>query len=803
MTDLSARLDHLTPLQRAAYALKETQNRLHRMQQQQRQSIAIVGMSCRFPGSCNDIESYWQLLANNRDAISEVPLERWDVEKYYDPDPSAPGKMVTKWGGFIDNAAAFDNHFFGISDREAVVTDPQQRILLELTWEALEDAGLPPSQLRSRKVGVFVGMSTNEYLTKIIQNARDGSSYASIGNSSAAAANRISYAFDFRGPSLAIDTACSSAIFALHQACNSLRNNECELAVVAAANLMISPLTTINLTKAGVCSPDGKIKAFDAAANGYVRGDGVGVLILKRDSDAANAGDRVHAFVLATATNHNGTSNSLTAPRRESQEAAMRDACTFAQVAPDSISYVEAHATGTPIGDSIELSAINNVYGVGHSKDNPLRIGAVKTNIGHTEAASGLAGIIKVVLAMKHRKLPATLHFQRPHPDSILAASSIHVPTQIEDWSSSSPLVAAVNATGFGGSNGHVLIQESNHSTQTPERVMESEKAQVLAISARTESSLRAYAESLIPFLRITTSTWEDICWTAACKREALECRLAVVASSKAQAVQRLRDFLNSNSTVGVWNGRVDSPMPNVNSATSNSQNDVEDEAVGFVQGKPVNWQTRYPAPGHQVELPLYAWQRRRHWIDNPEDRGASSQQIEEVAAIDQAASDVLLTERPELSVAYVPPADALEQWIADQWSQVLNVSPIGTRDNFFELGGDSLQATGLLNRLQQAGGESIPVTALFDAQNIESLADYLRHNHASSVERIINQQRELTDQSVAPQSPATAQDLSSIVRRRDKNQAKKYVQELDDKAVEELLRKKLTTPQAPRDSHV
>jgi len=303
--------------------------------------------------------------------------------------------------------------------------------------------------------------------------------------------------------------------------------------------------------------------------------------------------------------------------------------------------------------------------------------------------------------------------------------------------------------------------------------------------------------------LRITTSTWEDICWTAACKREALECRLAVVASSKAQAVQRLRDFLNSNSTVGVWNGRVDSPMPNVNSATSNSQNDVEDDAVGFVQGKPVNWQTRYPAPGHQVELPLYAWQRRRHWIDNPEDRGASSQQREEVAAIYQAASDVLLTERPELSVAYVPPADALEQWIADQWSQVLNVSPIGTRDNFFELGGDSLQATGLLNRLQQAGGESIPVTALFDAQNIESLADYLRHNHASSVERIINQQRELTDQSVAPQSPATAQDLSSIVRRRDKNQAKKYVQELDDKAVEELLRKKLTTPQAPRDSHV
>lgn len=798
MTDLSARLDQLTPIQRAAYALKETQNRLSRLQQQQRQSIAVVGMSCRFPGSSNDLESFWQLLENKRNAITEVPAERWDVDKYYDPDPHAAGKMVTKWGGFIDNAAYFDNHFFGISDREAIVTDPQQRILLELTWEALEDSGLIPSSLRSQKVGVFVGLSTNEYLSNIIQAASDGSAYASIGNSSAAAANRISYAFDFRGPSLAVDTACSSALFALHQACNSLRTGECDVAVVAAANIMVSPLTTINLTKAGVCSPDGKTRSFDAAANGFVRGDGAGILVLKRSSDAITSNDRIHANIIGTATNHNGSSNSLTAPRRESQEAAMRDACSFAQVSPDVVSYVEAHATGTPIGDSIELAAINNVYAKSHSKDAPLKVGCIKTNVGHTEAASGLASIIKVVLAVKHHSLPATLHFERPHQDSVLAESSIDIPTSSEAWKAASPLVAAVNATGFGGANAHVLIQEY---VAAPVEINDvssdaNKEPKLLVLSARTESSLRSYVQSLIPYLANTSSTWEDITWTAALKRDALECRLAAIASSKSQAIEILKEYLAGNTASGLWQGRLGSPTKIEQSTNDTS---LESVASRFVKGQAIDWKTLYSNSGNLVDLPHYAWQRKRHWIAAPDKPSLDVPSATIVATNNRTSPSA----RPELNVAYTAPTDALEQWMADQWSEALNVTPIGVKDNFFELGGDSLQATGLLNRLQKASGESIAVTALFDAQDISSLAIYLRQNHSSGVQKIVLQQSKISETETLSQDNRASQDVPGIIRRRNSTPTKKYVQNLDDTAVEELLRQKLSTPQASRDSHV
>ncbi len=433
--------------------------------------IAIVGMACRFPKAA-DPAAFWELLAGGVDAITEVPKGRWDAEALFDSDPTAPGRLNTRWGGFLDHVDQFDPQFFGISPREAMQMDPQQRLVLELVWEALEDAGIPPSGLKDSRTGVFIGALFTDYaLLKDRAGAEAITTHSSTGGAACIIANRVSYALGLQGPSLTLDTACSSSLVAVHLACQSLRSGESDLVLAGGVNLMLVPETTMGFTKLGAMSPDGSSRAFDAGANGYVRSEGAGVMTLKRLSNALRDGDSIYAFVRGSAVNNDGASNGLTAPNPRAQQAVVREACANAGLAPGDVHYVEAHGTGTPLGDPIEASGLGAVYGSARAADQPLLIGSAKTNIGHLEAAAGVVGLAKVALAMKHDLLPPSLHFETPNPHIDFAGLHLRVATRLQPWPAAegAPRRAGVSSFGYGGTNSHVILE----SVPRPVRLLE------------------------------------------------------------------------------------------------------------------------------------------------------------------------------------------------------------------------------------------------------------------------------------------------------------------------------------------
>ncbi|MFM7425396.1 MAG: type I polyketide synthase, partial [Elainella sp.] len=388
--------------------------------------IAIVGIGCRFPGGVHSPESFWQLLKSGRDAITEVPSSRWDVEQFYDSDLNQPGKANTRWGGFLEEIDQFDPQFFGIAPREAVTMDPQQRLLLEVAWEALEDAGQIPDQLRGSQTGVFIGIGTHDYSIRLWQHPVSDP-YATTGTGNCIAANRISYLFDFKGPSMAIDTACSSSLVAVHLACQSLWSGESSLALAGGVNVLLLPNVTAGFSKGGFMSSSGRCKSFDASADGYVRSEGAGVVVLKPLPAAVAAGDPIYALIRGSAVNQDGSSTGMAAPNPRAQAEVLRLAYRRAGVDPAQVQYVEAHGTGTKLGDPVELEALGEVLGLG--RQTPCAIGSVKTNIGHTETAAGVAGLIKVALALKQGQIPPSLHLQVPNPR--LAQLPLRVQTEL------------------------------------------------------------------------------------------------------------------------------------------------------------------------------------------------------------------------------------------------------------------------------------------------------------------------------------------------------------------------------------
>ena len=556
MDQLTERLQRMTPLQRAVFALKETQARLEAIERRQTEPIAIVGMACRFPGGANDPTSFWRLLCDGVDAIREVPPDRWKADEFYDPDPAVPGKMNTRWGGFLERIDEFDNHFFSISDREAARMDPQQRILLELAWEAMEDAGLPPSTLRGAKVGVFVGIAVSEYGMLLSRDLEQADAYVSSGNSLCIAANRLSFVFDLQGPSVALDTACSSSLVALHLACHHIRSGECEGALVGGSHMMLTPAGTMNVSKAGFCAPDGRVRAFDAAARGYVRSEGAGMVMLKPLSAALQNKDPIYAVIRGSAVNQNGSSNGLTAPSRAAQEQVVRDAYARSRVSPGQVRFVETQGTGTRLGDTIEALALGSVLRQARPPGSPCALGALKTNFGHMEAASGIASLMKAALALKHRQLPPNLNFETPNPDIPFAALQLEVPRKLENWPDSPhPRLAGVNAFGFGGSNAHVVLEEPPAVLAEPVAAA-SPGPQLLPLSARTESALHELARRYRAFLRGDPPAWSDVCYTAAARRDHQDCRLAVVADTHEQAAKALESYLSGQPQTQVFAGR-------------------------------------------------------------------------------------------------------------------------------------------------------------------------------------------------------------------------------------------------------
>ncbi|KAF3885903.1 MULTISPECIES: type I polyketide synthase [Nostocales] len=421
--------------------------------------IAIIGIACRFP-SANNTDVFWQLLKNGVDAVNEVPTERWDKDVLYGPNLTTPGKMNTRWGGFLDEIDKFDPQFFGISPKETVQIDPQQRLMLKLSWEALEDADQPVEILKGSKTGVFIGAMWTDY-ANLVRQTGNIAQHTATGQDLSIIANRISYIFGFAGPSMTVNTACSSSLVAVHLACQSLRVGESTLALAGGVNLMINPDSTLVMSKFGGLSPEGRCKTFDANADGYVRGEGAGLVVLKPLSLALAAGDRIYCVIRGSTVNNDGFSNGLTAPNPKAQEALLREAYEQAGINPNQVHYVEVHGTGTKLGDPIEAKALGAVLSCDRTAERPLILGSVKTNIGHLEAAAGIAGLIKVVLAIKHRQIPPSLHFNQPNPAIPFEELHLQVQKFLTTWPySKEPALAGVSAFSFGGTNCHVVVQE-------------------------------------------------------------------------------------------------------------------------------------------------------------------------------------------------------------------------------------------------------------------------------------------------------------------------------------------------------
>lgn len=530
-------------------------------EQKSDEPIAIVGMGCRFPGA-RDPLAYWQMLKEGKDQITEVPADRWPRESYYDPDPAMPGKAVSYWGGFLDQIDQFDPFFFGISPIEAKHMDPQQRLLMELSYEALDDAGFEKEGLSGTRTGVFIGVSVNEYSHRQLGDPSMVTSHSGTGSALSIAANRISYFYNLRGPSMAIDTACSSSLTAVHLACQSLKNGESNLALAGGVNLILSPTHSIAFTKAGVLAPDGRCKTFDADANGYVRGEGGGIIVLKRLSQALADGDHIHAVIQGSTMSQDGRTNGLMAPSQESQEAMLRQAYRDTGVAPETVQYVEAHGTGTLLGDAMEAAALGSVLGAGR-KDNPVAIGSVKTNMGHLEAAAGIAGLIKVVLAMNHKALPPSLHYAVPNPHVNFEALNLKVQNELSDWpETSGPATAGVSSFGFGGTNVHMIL---SNGAEEEEKQSTNERKVLLPLSADSEDTLLLQAQSFHNLLSVGNfKNVEGLCYTAGLKRAGLRYRLAVIGSSLSELTEGLAAFLNKEQHPGVVQGYSENPAKTV-----------------------------------------------------------------------------------------------------------------------------------------------------------------------------------------------------------------------------------------------
>ncbi len=577
MKDFLQRIENLSPKHLLLLALDQ-QKRLEKLERAQQEPVAIVGIGCRFPGGAYGPDAFWQLLAESRDAITEIPSDRWDVDSLYDPDPEAPGRIAARCGGFLSDVDKFDAPFFGISRREAISMDPQQRLLLETAWEALEHAGVSPKDIAGSQTGLFFGISTADYCQLLFQGGYEGiDPYTATGGAHSIAAGRLAYILGTHGPAIVVDTSCSSSLVALHLAGQSLRTGECDLALVGGVNLILSPESTIALSKAHMLSPDGRSRAFDAAADGFARAEGCGVVALKLLSRAIADRDNICAVIRGSAVNHDGRSSGLTAPNGAAQERLIRQALQAAGIKAPDIQYVEAHGTGTALGDPIEAHALAAVLGAGRDARNPLYIGSVKTNVGHLEAAAGIAGVIKTALGLRHGIIPPSLHFSQLNPHIDLNGAPLVVATAMTEWPTAERRMAGVSSFGFSGTNAHVILEAPPISSRT---FTAPDASHVFIISTRTATALRTLASRYAEYLASNPDvSLGDVCYTAHMGRSRFEHTLALPAMSLEELRGKLARVAAGDDVPGV-------EIPSA------------------------------PPPANKIALPTYPFEGQRYWVE-------------------------------------------------------------------------------------------------------------------------------------------------------------------------------------------
>lgn len=748
-------------------------------------SIAIIGMSCRFPGA-GSIESYWKLLSKGVDAISEVPPSRWNIDAYYDSNNGIKGKMNTRWGGFLEDVEGFDSSFFGISPREADSMDPQQRLLLEVSWEALEDAALSPSRLAGSRTGVFFGMSNNDYSRLQFSNIADLDAYSGLGNAFSINANRLSYLLDLRGPSCIVDTACSSSLVTVHLACQSLRRGECELAVTGGVNLILSPEGTIIFSKAGMMAPDGRCKTFDEAANGYVRSEGCGVIVLKSLSDAVNDGDNIQAIIRGSAVNQDGRSNGLTAPNGIAQQDVIRKALKDADIAPNQISYVETHGTGTSLGDPIEVNSLVEVLKQNRSPNQTCFIGSVKTNIGHLESAAGIAGLIKGILCLKHKEIPRNLHFKQLNQHINIKDTPFSIPVKHEKW----PLpvegarIFGISSFGFGGTNAHVVVEEYNK-----ERLINpSGEPQVIVLSARNKNRLDAYAVKMAEFLMEksflecdkqlegkpekeksnSTVFLSDIAYTLQIGREPMEERLAIVVSSVGELIEKLTDYCSGKVTIpGLCRGNIKTEKGKSSSFLKTTEGEdisrdiiekkqLNNIALLWVSGTNIDWELLHcNYTPRRIQLPTYPFANKRHWI------GEANKKIESTGC------DTSVKLHPAAGYS-MEVMNRIQNDLIRIISLILEIdeSEILPDEDITRYGFDSITMAELADRIDGDYNlePKLTPTVFFDHRSVESLSHYLAKEYK---EKFINYYKQKTLESSTTEGGKHYEDAVEEVRQK------------------------------------
>ncbi|MFP7654374.1 SDR family NAD(P)-dependent oxidoreductase [Chryseobacterium proteolyticum] len=587
--------------------------------------IAIIGMSGRFPGS-PDLDTFWKNISENKDLITEVPADRWDWEKY-DGDPlTEKNKTRSKWGGFLTDIDKFDPAFFSISPMEAELMDPQQRILMESVYEALEDGGIATESIKGTNTGIFIGVSASDYLIRL-RHETDlaGQMHTTTGSVHSMMVNRISYLLDINGPSEPVDTACSSSLIAIHRAVENIRNGMCNMAIAGGVNALLSPELTLSFSQSGMLSKDGRCKTFDQSANGYVRGEGVGIIVLKSLKQAIADGDPIHAVIRSTAENHGGRANTLTSPNPIAQRDLLLHAYRSAGIDPRDVSYIEAHGTGTPLGDPIEAEglklAFKDLYkdkGLQQPTEPHCSIGSVKTNIGHLESAAGIASTIKVLLCMKHNTLPGNPHLKNPNEYLKLNGSIFQLRTETGPWitSDNRPKIAGISSFGFGGANSHIIIEEYRPDQTTP---YQEDGQSIIILSAKTKDNLKQQVSNLLDFVQKNPeANLFDIAYTLQTGRDEMEERLALVVTNKIELMSRLTDYLSGNSEHGftgnIKQDKTGSGNAYISIAIDNK--DLNSLAGLWVKGASVDWNLLYiNGRPSKINLPVYPFTKNRYWI--------------------------------------------------------------------------------------------------------------------------------------------------------------------------------------------